>query len=56
MFEEDFSVLVNMDDTILSESSDSKEDIGVIEGGVKIQNLSVLFGEVDLGRFALEKH
>ncbi len=44
VFFEDLSCLVNMDDAILPETSDSEEDVSVVEGRVKIKYLSVLFG------------
>ena len=56
MFEKNLTSLINMDDTVLSESSNTEEDVGVIVSWVKIQDFSVLFGKVDLWGFRLEKH
>jgi hypothetical protein len=56
VFKEDFSILIKMDNTILPESGDTEEDVGVVEGRIEIQNFSVLFWEGDFGSFGLEKH
>lgn len=56
ILEENLTSLINVDDTVLSKSSNTEKDIGVIESWIEIQDFSVLFGKVDFWGLWLEKH
>ena len=47
ILKENLTSLINVDNTVLSKSSNTEEDIGVIESWIEIQDFSVLFGKVD---------
>ena len=56
ILEENLTSLINVDNTVLSKSSNTEKDIGVIESWIEIQDFSVLFGKVDFWGLRLEKH
>lgn len=56
VFEENFTGGIDVNDTVLPETGDSQKDVGVVEGGVKVEYFSVLFGEVDFAGVVFEEH
>lgn len=56
VFEEHFTCGIDVDHTVLPETSDSEENVGIVKSRVKVEYFSVLFGKVDFARVVFEEH